>query len=187
MDAFAAPNRASVMNSLPAEDRGAGGGMNTTVQNSAQVLSLGLFFSVLIAGLPAVLPRTMASGLVRHGVPARVAAQIGYLPPVSILFSAFLGYNPIRQLVGSRVLSHLSRAHVAALTGRDDFAAPISKPFHAGLHEALTFAIIACRIAAAAPWSRGKRYVHGQGGGVDRSGRDGPHATVGGAGQPPTA
>ena len=163
MGAFASPNRASVMNSLPPEHRGAGGGMNTTFQNSAQVLSLGIFFSLMIAGLAAALPRTMATGLIAHGVPVRVAQQIGHLPPVSILFSAFLGYNPIRQLVGGRVLSHLSHANVAALTGRHYFAALISQPFHAGLHEALTFAIVACLVAAAASWSRGKRYVHGQG------------------------
>ena len=51
MGMFASPNRAAVMNSLPPGDRGAGGGMNQTFQNSAQVLSIGIFFTLLIVGL----------------------------------------------------------------------------------------------------------------------------------------
>src|SRR6185312_16530604 len=105
MGAFAAPNRAGIMNSIPAQDRGAGGGMNATFQNSAQVLSIGIFFTLMILGLSSVLPTTMSGGLEAHGVPAAVAQHIGNLPPVSILFAAFLGYNPIQQLVGPHVLS----------------------------------------------------------------------------------
>ena len=93
MGAFASPNRASVMNSLPAEDRGAGGGMNQTFQNSAQVLSIGIFFTLMIVGLSASLPDALASGLEAHGV-AGDRPQVGAPPPVSILFAAFLGYNP---------------------------------------------------------------------------------------------
>ena len=51
MGAFASPNRAGVMNSLPAAHRGAGAGMNQTFQNSAQVLSIGIFFTLMIIGL----------------------------------------------------------------------------------------------------------------------------------------
>ncbi len=162
MGAFASPNRAGIMNSLPPEHRGSGGGMNTTFQNSAQVLSLGIFFSLMIAGLAASLPRTMTAGLVAHGVPGQAAARVAHLPPVSILFSAFLGYNPVRALLGARVLSALSPAAAAALTGRSYFPSLISSPFHNGLHEALIFAVVACILAAAASWSRGRRYVHGE-------------------------
>lgn len=160
MGAFASPNRAGIMSSLPPEHRGVGGGMNSTFQNSAQVLSLGIFFSLMIAGLAATLPHTMTAGLVAHGVPASVAKRVGALPPVSILFAAFLGYNPIHQLVGSQVLSHISPANAATLTGRSFFPGLISGPFQAGLREALMFAIIACLLAAVASWSRGQRYVH---------------------------
>ena len=162
MGAFASPNRASVMNSLPPEHRGAGAGMSTTFQNSAQVLSMGIFFSLMIIGLAATLPRTLLAGLVAHGVPQAAAAPIAHLPPVSILFASFLGYNPIQQLLGPTVMAHLSRADVAALTGRSFFPSLISTPFHAGLHEALAFAVVACLIAAVASWSRGRRYIHGQ-------------------------
>ena len=157
MGAFASPNRAGVMNSLPAEDRGAGSGMNTTFQNSAQVLSIGIFFTLMIIGLAAVLPATMSHGLEAHGVSAGVASKVSKLPPVSILFAAFLGYNPIQQLVGPKVLSHLSASNRATLVGRTFFPKLISSPFHSGLHYAFGFAICACLIAAVASWSRGRQ------------------------------
>jgi MFS family permease len=156
MGMFASPNRAGVMNSLPPGDRGAGGGMNQTFQNSAQVLSVGIFFTLMILGLAAHLPQTMASGLEAHGVPHAAAVHAGQLPPVSILFAAFLGYNPIQHLVGPSVLGHLSAHTQALLTGRAFFPHLISAPFRDGLHEALTFSIIACLIAALASYSRGR-------------------------------
>jgi MFS family permease len=160
MGAFSAPNRAAIMNSLPARDRGAGGGMNATFQSSAQVLSIGIFFTLMIIGLSTTLPTTLTHGLIAHGVSATVAAQVGSLPPVSILFAAFLGYNPIQTLVGSRVLEHLSAANRAELTGHSFFSNLISAPFHSGLTAAFIFAAIVSLIAAAASWSRGSRYIH---------------------------
>ncbi|HET9016724.1 MAG TPA: MFS transporter [Thermomicrobiaceae bacterium] len=159
MGSFASPNRAGVMNSLPAADRGAGSGMNSTFQNSAMVLSIGIFFTLMIAGLAAALPTSMASGLTAHGVPAALATRLAHLPPVSILFAAFLGYNPIQQLLGPRVLGALSPANQALLTGREFFPQLIAAPFRNGLHEAFVFAIAGCLIAAVASWSRGRRYV----------------------------
>ena len=155
MGAFSAPNRAAIMNSLPARDRGAGGGMNSTFQNSAQVLSIGIFFTLMIVGLSSTLSRTMVSGLIAHGVPQAVADHVGALPPVSILFAAFLGYNPIETLLGDPVLNALPAPDKAALIGHSFFPDLISAPFHAGLTEAFVFAAIACLIAAAASWSRG--------------------------------
>jgi MFS family permease len=159
MGCFASPNRAGVMNSLPAKDRGAGGGMNSTFMNSAQVFSLGIFFSLMIAGLATTLPRTLSAGLIAHGVPAAAAHQISQQPPVSILFASFLGYNPIQHLLGPGVLNALPAASANLLTGRAFFPALISGPFRSGLHVAFAFSIAACLIAAAASWSRGKRYV----------------------------
>ena len=159
MGCFASPNRAGVMNSLPAKDRGAGGGMNSTFMNSAQVFSLGIFFSLMIAGLAATLPTTLSAGLIAHGVPAANAHSIAQQPPVSILFASFLGYNPIQHLLGTGVLHSLSPANAALLTGRSYFPSLISGPFRSGLNIAFGFSIGACLIAAAASWSRGKRYV----------------------------
>jgi MFS family permease len=143
MGSFASPNRAGIMNSLPPADRGAGGGMNQTFQNSAQVLSIGIFFTLMIAGLASTLPASLSTGLHAHGVPATLARQVGRQPPVSILFAAFLGYNPIQKLLGSHALSLLSPANTKIVTGRSFFPKLISSPFHSGLHAAFAFAIIA--------------------------------------------
>jgi len=159
MGAFAAPNRAGVMNSLPAQNRGAGSGMNQTFQNSAQVLSIGIFFTLMIIGLSATLPHSLATGLQAHGVPADVATRVGHLPPVSVLFAAFLGYNPAKELIGPHVLAKLPAHDAAAIRGRGFFPHLISGPFHSGLHEAFAFAIVACLVAALASWSRGGRVV----------------------------
>ena len=107
MGMFASPNRAGVMNSLPVADRGAGGGMNQTFQNSAQVLSIGIFFTLMIVGLSSSLPYDMLTGLQAHGVPHAEAAKAANLPAISIVFAAFLGYNPIQHLVGGSVLGKL--------------------------------------------------------------------------------
>ena len=159
MGSFASPNRAGIMNSLPPEDRGAGGGMNQTFQNSAQVLSIGIFFTLMIVGLASTLPASLSTGLRAHGVSAKLARQVGHQPPVSILFAAFLGYNPIQKLLGSHALSQLSPTNAATVTGRSFFPQLISSPFRSGLHAAFAFAIVACLLAAVASWSRGSRYV----------------------------
>ena len=160
MGLFASPNRAAVMNSLPPGDRGAGGGMNQTFQNSAQVLSVGIFFSLMILGLAGSLPEAMASGLHAHGVSAADAMRISHAPPVSVLFAAFLGYNPIQHLAGAHVLGTLSAHNAAIVTGRTFFPQLISGPFQTGLHEAFAFAIVACLVAAGASALRGGKYEH---------------------------
>jgi MFS family permease len=159
MGAFASPNRAGVMNSLPAGDRGAGGAMNQTFQNSAQVLSIGIFFTLMIIGLAATLPTSLAAGLQAHGVPAAAATRAAHLPPVSVLFAAFLGYDPVRALLGPSVVGHLSPTNAAAVGNRDFFPNLIAGPFHDGLHKAFAFAIGACLLAALMSWSRGRRRV----------------------------
>jgi MFS family permease len=155
MGMFASPNRAGVMNSLPAADRGAGGGMNQTFQNSAQVLSVGIFFTLMILGLASTLPAAMLGGLQAHGVDHATAERLAHLPPVSILFAAFLGYNPIQHLLGPHALAALSPHNQAALVGPSFFPNLISEPFRNGLHAAFTFAIVACLVAAAASLMRG--------------------------------
>jgi MFS family permease len=160
MGLFASPNRAAVMNSLPRSDRGAGGAMNQTFQNSAQVLSIGIFFTLMIIGLASTLPQTMSSGLEAHGVSASAAHAAATLPPVSILFAAFLGYNPIQHLLGAHVLAGLPVHTQAVLTGSSFFPNLISAPFRDGLHAAFLFAIIACLIAAGASLMRGGHPEH---------------------------
>jgi MFS family permease len=159
MGLFASPNQAGIMNSLPPDRRGAGAGMATTFQNSAMVLSIGIFFTLMILGLASSLPSTLDQGLQQQGVPAADAQRISHLPPVGLLFASFLGYNPMHALLGSS-LSQLDAHQVAHLTSREYFPSVISKPFAQGLREAFDFAILACLTAAAASWFRGSKFVH---------------------------
>jgi MFS family permease len=158
MGMFTSPNRVGVMNSLPPGDRGVGGGMNLTFQNSATVLSIGVFFSLMVLGLAATLPDALHHGLIANGVATADADRISSLPPVSTLFASFLGYNPVGTLLGPHVLGGLSAAHQARLTGRSFFPELISGPFHAALLFAFGFAIAACAISAFASLARGPRF-----------------------------
>jgi MFS family permease len=160
MGLFASPNSAGVMNSLPPSQRGAGAGMLATFMNTASVLSIGVFFTLMIVGLASVLPHTMQTGLVAHGVPAADAARVSHLPPVSTLFASFLGYNPMATLLGPNVLHGLPAGQSSALTGREFFPNLISSPFHTALVYAFVFAIAACLVAAVASTLRGGKYHH---------------------------
>jgi MFS family permease len=162
MGLFASPNRAGIMNSLPPQQRGAGAGMSATFQNSAMVLSIGIFFTLIITGLASHLPAEMYSGLVREGVPARDAIRVSHLPPTATVFAAFLGYNPIKTLLGP-VLAHMPASHAAFLTGRAFFPHLISHAFGDGLRQAFYFALVACAIAAGASWLRGGKYHYVEG------------------------
>jgi hypothetical protein len=134
--------------------------MLATFMNSASVLSIGVFFTLMIVGLSATLPHTMQSGLVAHGVPAADASRISHLPPVATLFASFLGYNPMQTLLGSHVLNNLPAGQGAVLTGREFFPHLITPPFHDALVYAFVFAIVACLIAAVASLLRGGKYHH---------------------------
>jgi MFS family permease len=169
---FAAPNTAGIMNSVPARQRGAASGMRATFQNAGFVLSIGLFFSLMIAGLAARLPTTLYSGLTANGVPPATAERIANLPPVGSLFAAFLGYNPIRTLLGPAALARLSPAQAANLTGTSFFPRLIAEPFRHGLAIVFLAALVMSVVAAGASWMRGGRYVHeepdGSGSGATR-------------------
>jgi MFS family permease len=160
MGLFQSPNTAGVMNSLPPGQRGAGAGMLATFNVSSSVLSIGVFFTLMIVGLAGGLPHATQSGLVAHGVSPADATRISHLPPVATLFAAFLGYNPVRTLLGPHVLHKLSPANAHTLTGRGFFPHLISSPFHTALVYAFVFAIVACVVAAAASLMRGGKYVH---------------------------
>jgi MFS family permease len=160
MGLFASPNRAGIMNSLPPERRGVGAGMSATFQNSAMVLSIGIFFTLMILGLASALPTALSHGLIAQGVPSADAARIAALPPVSIMFAALLGYNPIQTLLGP-VIHRLPASHAAYLTGHSFFPSLIAAPFSHGLAIAFDFAIVACLVAAVASLLRGRKYVHG--------------------------
>ncbi len=171
MGLFASPNWAGIMNSLPPNQRGAGAGMTATFQNAAMVLSIGVFFSLIIAGLASHLPDTLYHGLVAQGIPPATAAKVSHLPPTGALFAAFLGYNPMATLLGP-ALHALSPAHAAYLTGRSFFPHLVTAPFMQGLREAFDFAVIACVIAAVASWMRGGKYHYVEGAELSASDRE---------------
>jgi MFS family permease len=158
MGMFIAPNQTGIMNSLPANQRGAGAGMAGTFNSSAQVLSIGIFFSLMILGLAATLPSSLYHGLVAQGVSPAVATRASHLPPVGSLFAAFLGYNPMQVLLGHAELAKLPPSTAQYLTSRQFFPHLISPAFSKGLTEAFSFAAGACLLGAVASLFRGGKY-----------------------------
>ena len=156
---FVAPNSTQIMNSVPAQERGQASGMRATTTNAGQVLSIGLFFSLMLAGLAASLPQSMEAGLLAQHVPAAIAHQVANTPPVASLFAAFLGYNPMGQLIPADVLQSLPPDAVATLTGKQFFPGLMSAPFKHGLVFAFGFSAILYLIAAAASWRGGSRHA----------------------------
>jgi len=155
---FASPNTAAIMSSVPAHNRGAASGMRSTFQNSGMSLSIGIFFSLMIAGLANTLPKTLTAGLTAQGVPLAQATTIAHLPPVSTVFAAMLGYNPVQNLLAPTGLLHtLPAKNVATLTGRQFFPTLISGPFHHGLMIVFTAAALMALAGAVVSWTRGKK------------------------------
>jgi len=152
---FAAPNVTGIMNSVPAGQRGAASGMRATFQNTGMVLSIGLFFSLMIFGLSSTLPTTMRDGLVRDGVPAATAQRIADAPPVGSLFAAFLGYNPMATLIPRQTLDQLPPAKAADITGKKFFPSLISGPFIHGLRIAFSASLLMMLFGAGASAMRG--------------------------------
>jgi MFS family permease len=161
MGLFAAPNQTGIMNSLPPDQRGVGAGMAGTFQNSSMVLSIGIFFSLIIVGLSSTLPGVIYHGLVSNGVPVSYATHVSHLPPVGSLFAAFLGYNPMGTLLGPE-LSHLPHSTATYLTGHSFFPHLVARPFASGIHEAFYFAAACCLVAAVASLLRGGKYFYAE-------------------------
>jgi hypothetical protein len=162
MGMFIAPNQTGIMNSLPASQRGAGAGMAGTFNSSAQVLSIGIFFTLMILGLASTLPSALFHGLTAQGVSPTVATRVSHLPPVGSLFAAFLGYNPIATLLGPAQLSHLPHATAAYLTSHSFFPHLIAPAFSDGLTEAFSFAAGVCILGAFASLLRGGKFHYAE-------------------------
>jgi MFS family permease len=162
MGLFAAPNTTSIMNAVPAEARGVASGMRGTFQNAGQMASIAFFFSVLTAGLAATLPGVMYSGLTANGLPQGLSHQIAGLPPIGVLFAAFLGYNPMQSLVPTATAHMLSAHTQATIFGKAFFPHLILPAFMNGLRVAFYIAAVLALIAALASLLRGGRYIHGE-------------------------
>ena len=145
---FSAPNTSAIMGSVEPHDRGAASGMRATFMNAGMLLSIGIFFSLMIAGLASRLPQALDHSLVAQGVPAGTAHQIAGLPPVGSLFAAFLGYNPMAQMLGPGVLHQLPASHAHLLVGKTYFPNLISGPLHHGLVVVFVAAAVMCLAGA---------------------------------------
>jgi MFS family permease len=155
---FASPNSSSIMGSVPAADRGAASGMRATFQNSGTAVSIGIVFTLMIAGLSSSLPSSLSGGLAKVGVPSGVARHIAALPPVSSLFASVLGVNPIQHLLApTGVLARLPAASQAALTGREFFPSLLAGPFHHGLIVVFGVSAVLSVLAGLASLLRGTR------------------------------
>jgi EmrB/QacA subfamily drug resistance transporter len=160
MGTFAAPNTTAIMNSVPAEHRGAASGMRATFQNVASTLSITVIFSLVTLGLAANLPGALYSQLSGAGIPAAVALQVSHLPPIGALFAAFLGYNPMGTLLPAGVLAALPQASRALVLGKSFFPNLIAGPFMDGLRIAFALSVVLSVLAAIASLLRGPRFIY---------------------------
>lgn len=158
---FSAPNTAAVMNSVPPEHRGAASGMSATFLNASMMLSIAVFFTILVVRLAARLPQAMYAGLTGIGLPAKVALQVSQLPPIAALFAALLGYNPMSKLVSPSTLAQLPTDTGATMLSNHFFPSLIGPPFMDGMRTVLTVAAGMALVAAFASALRGRAYVHG--------------------------
>jgi MFS family permease len=161
MGMFASPNTTSIMNSVPAEYRGVASGMRSTIQNSGSLLSMSVFFSLVIIGLASKLPPALYAGLVAQGLPPWVASHVASLPPTGALFAAFLGYNPIQQLLPAAVLANLPSATRSLILGKEFFPSLLAPAFMGSLKIILYGSAAMSLVAAIASMLRGERYIHG--------------------------
>ncbi len=168
---FTAPNTAAIMSSVPASQRGAASGVRATFFNAGSSLSIGIFFSLMIVGLANALPSAMSSGLQAQGVPASVAHEVANTPPVGSLFAAFLGYNPIDELLGPSGALSDPGVNAEVLTGKTFFPELITGPFHAGLTVVFLAAAAMMLVGAVASMFSAGRYSADVGGDGDSSAR----------------
>lgn len=160
---FTAPNTAAIMSSVPAAQRGAASGVRATFFNAGSSLSIGIFFSLMIVGLANTLPSALTAGLQAQGVSADVANDVAGLPPVGSLFAAFLGYNPIAELLEPSHALQQPGVNAEVLTGQSFFPELITGPFHSGLSVVFLAAAVMMVLGAIASWMSPGRYADAPG------------------------
>ncbi len=144
---FAAPNTISIMNSVPPQNRGATSGIQGTLTNASFMFSMVVFFTILIFGLGATLPKVLYNGLIMQNVPNQTAATVSKLPPTSALFAALLGYNPMQTLL-SNATSSIPKANLTVITGTKFFPSLISNSFKSGMRIVMFVAAAMAAIVA---------------------------------------
>ena len=155
---FTAPNTAAIMSSVPPAQRGAASGVRATFFNAGSSLSIGIFFSLMVVGLAHTLPSAMSQALQQQGVAPELAEQVASTPPVGSLFAAFLGYNPMAELLAPSGGLQAPGVNADVLTGTTFFPHLISGPFHHGLVVVFGAAAVMMVIGAIASLFSAGRY-----------------------------
>jgi MFS family permease len=159
---FAAPNTASIMNSVPPEERGVASGMRSTLQNTAQTASMGLFFTIVIVSLTSKFPAALATSLSSIGASSLLQA-FSAIPPTGALFAAFLGYNPVTSILGSMpsaIVASIPQGTIDVLTGSTWFPSTLAQSLMASLRLSFLIGAALCAVAAVLSAMRGERYVN---------------------------
>ena len=162
MGMFGAPNSASIMNSVPSEDRGIASGMMYTINNTAQTASMAIFFTIIIIGITQRFPEAMTASLSSIGA-VYLAPALSNIPPTAALFSAFLGYNPVNAILTALpapLVAHIPQATLNTLTGTTWFPQTLQNAFVPSLRTSFYIGAILSVIAAILSVLRGEKYIH---------------------------
>ncbi len=159
---FGTPNIAAIMNSVPPEDRGVASGMRSMLQNSGMVVSMALFFTIVIVSLTHLFPPELATSLAGAGAP-ELLAPMSAIPPTGALFAAFLGYNPVHAILVTlpqAVVAAISPATMATLTGTTWFPTTLAHAFMPSLRISFYIGALLSVTAAILSSMTGSRFVH---------------------------
>jgi len=159
---FGTPNIAAIMNSVPPEDRGVASGMRSMLQNSGMVVSMALFFTIVIVSLTHLFPPQLAVSLADAGAPALVV-PMSAIPPTGALFAAFLGYNPVHEILVTlpqSIVASISPATITTLTGTTWFPTTLAHAFMPSLRISFYIGALLSIIAAILSSMTGSRFVH---------------------------
>ncbi len=159
---FGSPNSASIMNSVPPQERGVASGMLTTIMNTAFTGSMAIFFTIVIVGITQRFPDALTSSLASIGA-VQLAPILSNIPPTGALFSAFLGYNPVETIlssVPSAVVNQIPSATLTTLTGTSWFPSTLAEAFMPSLQISFYVGAFFCGLAALLSALRGEKYIH---------------------------
>ena len=159
---FGTPNTASIMNSVPAEDRGVASGMISTMRNTAGIASMAIFFTIVIVGITQRFPEAMASSLASIGA-VHLTPILSKIPPTAALFSAFLGYNPVESILTTlppSLTAIIPASTLNTLTGITWFPSTLANAFLPSLGTSFYIGAIISAIAAILSALRGEKYIH---------------------------
>jgi MFS family permease len=161
---FSSPNTAAIMLSVPSQDRGVASGMISTLKNTANMASMGVFFTVVIMGITLKFPEAMTASLTSIGA-TQLVPVLSNIPPTSALFSAFLGYNPVSTILSSlpgSTVASIPPSTLSTLTGITWFPLTLANAFIPSLQSSFYIGALISAIGAVLSALRGKRYVHEQ-------------------------